>query len=120
MKLRFLAPLCSFAVLLFSSSAHAQFTVEQVMSYPFPSHLTASATGERVAWAVNFKGIRNVWIADGPTFAAKQVTHYAADDGGEIDSVRLTPDGKTVLYSRGSETNQQGEVADPTSNINRP
>ncbi|HZU23555.1 MAG TPA: prolyl oligopeptidase family serine peptidase [Terriglobales bacterium] len=101
-------------------AAHAQFTIEQVMTYPFPSNLTASATGERVAWAVNFKGIRNVWIADGPSFRAQQVTHYAADDGGEIDSVRLTPDGKTVLYSRGSETNQQGEVADPTSNINRP
>ena len=90
------------------------------MTYPFPSSLTASATGERVAWAVNFKGVRNVWIADGPTFAARQVTNYSADDGGEIDSVRLTPDGKTVLYSRGTETNQQGEVADPTSNINRP
>lgn len=90
------------------------------MTSPFPTSLTAAATGERLAWAVNFKGARNVWIADGPTFAARQVTHYTSDDGGEIDSVRLTPDGKTVLYSRGTETNQQGEVADPTSNINRP
>ncbi|MGH7049005.1 MAG: S9 family peptidase, partial [Stellaceae bacterium] len=37
-----------------------------------------------------------------------------------IASLRLTPDGRTVVYARGSETNAQGEVADPTSNVQQP
>ena len=99
---------------------NSSFTLEQVMSSPFPTELTASSTGERIAWTFSFRGVRNVWVADGPSFSAKQVTHYTDDDGMQIASVRLTPDGKTVLYARGSEQNREGEVADPTSNINEP
>src|ERR671924_2225842 len=102
----------------FTVAQNATFTLEQVMSTPFPTGLTAASTGERIAWTSAFRGVRNVWVADGPSFAAKQVTHYTDDDGMQIASVRLTPDGKTVLYARGSEQNREGEVADPTSNIN--
>jgi dipeptidyl aminopeptidase/acylaminoacyl peptidase len=109
------------ALLAFAQSGRgAGFTLEQVMSAPFPSDLTAQPKGKRIAWAVSAKGVRNVWIADAPPFAARQVTHYTDDDGGQIASVRLTPDGRTVIYVRGSETNSQGEVADPTSNVQQP
>ena len=36
----------------------------------------------------------------------RQVTHYKGDDGQAIASVRLTPDGKTIVYARGSEIEQ--------------
>ncbi len=98
----------------------AGFTLEQVMSGAFPSNLVASAQGHRIAWAVSQRGLRNVYVADAPTFSARQVTHYDKDDGYPIASVRLTPDGKTVLYTRGSETNRENEVADPTSNVTKP
>src|SRR3974377_2465337 len=73
--------------------AQAPFTLEQVMSSPFPNGLTAAAHGSRVAWVFNAKGVRNVWVADGPDFArtARQVTHYTFDDGQPISSLRLTP-----------------------------
>src|ERR1041384_6942131 len=96
------------AVLLFAVLAWPQsFTVEQVLSSPFPSELTAAKQGARIAWVFDAKGERNVWVADGPDFArtARQVTHYAGDDGQPIASLRLTPDGKSVLYARGSELN---------------
>jgi dipeptidyl aminopeptidase/acylaminoacyl peptidase len=96
------------------------FTMQQALSYPYPYGLTAAAHGERVAWVFNKRGERNVWIATGPDFAAHAVTHYQGDDGMPIASLRLTPDGQTVIYARGSETNSQGEVADPTSNVTRP
>src|SRR5437764_2300320 len=118
-----LIPFAAVLLLLVSPVALAQnatFTLEQVMSSPFPTDLTAASTGERIAWTSAFRGARNVWVADGPSFAAKQVTHHTEDDGMQIASVRLTPDGKTVLYARGSEQNREGEVADPTSNINQP
>ena len=96
------------------------FTVEQVMSSPFPDNLTAAARVPRVAWVFDARGVRNVWIADAPGFAARPVTHYSADDGMALASLRLTPDGRTVVYSRGSELNSVGDVADPTSSVTRP
>ncbi len=124
--------IAAFAVLLFAAcaamlsapnialAAPGGFTLEQVMGSPFPDELVAAQHGERVAWVFDLRGVRNVWIADGPDFQARQVTHYSEDDGRPIASLRLTPDGKTILYARGSETNSQGEVADPTSNVQKP
>ncbi|HEX3744249.1 MAG TPA: prolyl oligopeptidase family serine peptidase [Bryobacteraceae bacterium] len=105
--------LCGAAI----ASAQSSFTLEQVMSSPFPYGLVAAAHANRVAWVFDARGVRNVWVADGPDFArtARQVTHYSADDGQPIASVRLTPDGKTALYVLGSELNGQQESANPAS-----
>src|SRR5579863_6137242 len=106
-------------VLLASTTVFAQslFTLEQVLSSPFPSELVAATHGSRVAWVFNAKGVRNVWVADGPDFvhSARPVTHYSADDGQPIASLRLTPDGKTVVYAIGSELNDAQESANPES-----
>ncbi|MGH9731322.1 MAG: TolB family protein [Candidatus Acidiferrales bacterium] len=96
------------------------FTIEQALNYPYPYGLTAAEQGHRIAWVFNLRGARNVWAADGPDFAARQVTHYTGDDGMPIASLRLTPNGNTVVYARGSETNDQGEVADPDANVIQP
>ena len=109
--------LCGMALLL---PAAAQFTLPQALSYSFPSELVAAPHGERVAWVFNREGVRNLWVADGPEFAARQITHYSADDGQEIDSLRITPDSKTLVYSRGSELNAAQASANPTSNVKAP
>jgi dipeptidyl aminopeptidase/acylaminoacyl peptidase len=96
------------------------FTLEQVMSAPFPTGLTAAAKANRMAWVFNSKGERNVWIADAPEFPARQITHYQGDDGQDIFSLRLTPDGKTIVYARGSELNREGNVANPASDLKEP
>ena len=101
-------------------TAGAGFTLQQAMSFAFPDNLVAAAHGERVAWVFNIKGVRNIWIADGPQFVARQITHYSEDDGRPIASLRITPDGQTLVYARGSETNHAGEVADPTSDVQTP
>ena len=97
--------------------AQSPFTLEQVLSSPFPSELVAAMHGSRVAWVFDAKGVRNVWVADGPDFVrtARPMTHYSADDGQPIASLRLTPDGKTVLYALGSELNEAQESANPDS-----
>ena len=82
------------------------FTIEQVLSAPFPYGLTSAAHAPRVAWVFDNKGERNIWVADAPDFVPRQVTHYKGDDGQAIASVRLTPDGKTIVYARGSEIEQ--------------
>ncbi len=98
--------------------AHAaSFTLEQILSSPFPSGLVAASHAPRIAWVFDAKGARNVWIADGPSFAARQVTHYSGDTGEPIASLRLTPDGRTIVYVRGTETNDAGRVAAPTNDL---
>src|SRR5690348_5302888 len=109
---------CALAVCMLGIAAQAaNFTLEQVLSSPFPTSLTAAAHAPRVAWVFDKQGARNVWVADGPNFAARQVTHYSGDDGQPIASVRLTSDGRTVVFVRGTEANEQGRVADPTSGL---
>jgi len=100
-------------VLLPAACLAEGFTVEQVLSAPFPSGLTSAAHAPRVAWVFDNKGERNIWVAGSPEFVPRQVTHYKSDDGQPIVSVRLTPDGKTVVYARGSEVNKAGTSANP-------
>ncbi len=95
----------------------ATFTLEQVLSSPFPSNLVAAQHAARIAWVFDSKGARNVWVADGPDFKARQVTHFTGDDGIPIASLRITPDGRTVVFVRGSETNDAGRVAAPTNDL---
>jgi dipeptidyl aminopeptidase/acylaminoacyl peptidase len=95
----------------------ANFTLEQVMSSPFPSNLTAAAKSGRIAWVFNAKGASNVWVADAPDFAARQVTHFNDDDGQPLASLRITADGRTVVFARGSEASEAGRIADPTSSV---
>jgi dipeptidyl aminopeptidase/acylaminoacyl peptidase len=99
------------------ANAHS-FSLEQVLSSPFPTNLVAAEQSNpgRIAWVFASKGERNVWIADAPDFQARQVTHYTGDDGMPIAALKLTPDGHTVVYARGTEANSAGEIADPTSN----
>jgi dipeptidyl aminopeptidase/acylaminoacyl peptidase len=120
--LRLLLPL-PLLVLLLAASAIAQkpgFTLEQVMSSPFPTALTSAARANRIAWVFDSRGERNVWVADAPDFAARRVTHYEGDDGQDIFAVKLTPDGKTAVFARGSEVSSEGHVANPESNPREP
>ena len=97
-------------------SVNAQnFTLEQVMSSPFPSELTVSKRGDKIAWAFDAEGKRNIWIAEGPAFAARQLTHYNNDDGQELTDLLFSPNGNTIAYVRGGDANQAGEVPNPTS-----
>jgi dipeptidyl aminopeptidase/acylaminoacyl peptidase len=104
-------------LLLADLATAANFTLEQVMASPFPSNLVAASHGSRVAWAFSAKGVRNVWVADGPAFAARQVTHYGGDEGLPIASLRITADGRTLVYVLGSEANESGRVADPSNGV---
>jgi dipeptidyl aminopeptidase/acylaminoacyl peptidase len=101
---------------LFVPSALAQsFSLEQVMSSPFPSELTISKRGDNIAWAFDAEGKRNIWLAEAPTFAARQLTHYNNDDGQELTDLAFAPNGGAIVYVRGGEKNQAGEEPNPTS-----
>jgi len=79
------------------------FTLDRVLDYPFPDNLVAAPRGATIAWTFNERGARNIYVADGPDFQARRVTAYAGDEGQELTSLSLTPDGKTIVYVRGGD-----------------
>ncbi len=91
------------ALLLGSASAQAGFTLPQALAYPFVSDLTATAAGDRIAWLRIVGGVRNIWVADAPGFAPRQVTQFKDDDGQELTQLRFAPDGKTLVFVRGGD-----------------
>src|SRR5512143_3621579 len=107
------------ALSLSTAAQDKQFTLEPVLSSPFPTNLVAAPQAGRIAWIFTQKGERNIWVADAPNFEARQVTHYTGDDGMPLAALKLTPDGKTAVYARGTESNAAGETADPTSGVEK-
>src|ERR1700722_16055259 len=81
----------------------ATFTLEQVLSAPFPSELIAAPGGGKVAWVLNERGARNVWVASAPDYKGVRVTSYKDDDGQDIGQLHWTRDGKSVIYTRGGD-----------------
>ncbi|MGD9902450.1 MAG: DPP IV N-terminal domain-containing protein, partial [Vicinamibacterales bacterium] len=93
----------------------APLSVDEVLSAPFPSELVAAPSGARVAWVFDDRGVRNVWIAEGPGFAGRRLTTYQHDDGQDITGLAFAPDGGTIVYVRGGGPNRAGEIPNPTS-----
>jgi dipeptidyl aminopeptidase/acylaminoacyl peptidase len=98
------------------TGAHKSVTLEELMSAPFPDNLTAAKTANRVAWTFNQEGKRNIWVAEGPSFAARRLTSYLEDDGQPLSELSFSDDGKTIVYVRGEGKNAAGQFPNPTSN----
>src|ERR1700682_3392842 len=81
----------------------ATFTLEQVLSAPFPSEMVAAPSGSKVAWLLDERGARNIWIASAPAFKSTRLTSYKEDDGQDIGQMSWTPDGRAVVYVRGGD-----------------
>ena len=79
------------------------FTLEQVKGYPFPGDLAAAATGSRIAWTLNERGVRNVYVAEAPGWKARRLTSYDKDEAQELSSLQLSADGRYVVYVRGGD-----------------
>ena len=96
-----------------ATPASGGFSIEDVLSAPFPSDLVSSTAGG-VAWVFDASGVRNVWVAEPPTWKAQAVTAYREDDGQEIGDVSFSPDGRTLVYTRGGDANRAGEIPNPS------
>src|SRR5712691_2625643 len=116
-KRNLLQVIISFAALLtVAVIVSAQtITLEQLMSSPFPSELIASKRGDKVAWVFYSQGKRNIFVAEAPALAARQLTHHDLEDGQDVTQIVFSPNGNTIAYVRGGNKNQNGEVANPTS-----
>ena len=118
MKIRYgILFLLFLAIGIRASAQTSGTTIAQILSAPFASDLTAAPTGERIAWLFNIEGKRNVWVAEGPSFKARQLTRYDKDEGQEITNLSFTSDGKWLVFVRGGDPNQAGEIPNPTNSL---
>ena len=113
--LPFLALLLLFGLHPGPGSAQESFSLEEILSAPFPSKLVSHPGTGRLAWVFNQEGARNVWTARAPDFEPRQVTDFREDDGEGISGLILIPDGSGILFSRGGGPNARGEFPNPRS-----
>lgn len=88
-------------------------TIEALLATPFPIEIAAAPRGAAVAWVLNERGARNVWIASPPGYTGRRLTSYTDDDGQEISSLTWEPDGTSLVYVRGGARNRAGESPNP-------
>jgi len=92
-----------------------RFTLEQILSAPFPTDLTAAPKGGAVAWVLDQNGARNIWIAEAPDYRGRRITNYKEDDGQEIAQIAWTPDGRSIVYVRGGDFETHGDNPNPAA-----
>ncbi len=80
-----------------------KFSIQSVTEYPFPSELTSGPTGSSIAVAINEKGLRNIYVAEAPSFILKKITDYTTDDAQEITSINIEPNNKWIVFVRGGD-----------------
>jgi dipeptidyl aminopeptidase/acylaminoacyl peptidase len=107
---RAVVPVLVVAVLCATSPLRAQrghedavepYTIQEVLSAPFPSELVAAPNGRAVAWIGNEEGRRNLWLAEAPAWRARRLTRWLADDGQSLASLTWTGDSRALLVVRG-------------------
>jgi len=111
------------AVVAFTSSslvAQHQPTVTQYLKPGMPVELVSAAKVDRIAWTTYEEGKRNVFTAVGPAFHPVRVTAFLQDDGVDLTQLRISDDGSTVVFVRGTGPNSDGWNANPSSNPDGP
>ena len=111
-------PFALLIVLIFlpRTPAQSSFTLEQVMSAPFPDNLAASKTGGRLALTLDQQGRRNIWVAEAPEFNVRKLTKYDSDEGQPLSDLHFSSDGNMLVFVRGEGKNTAGQSPNPTSN----
>jgi dipeptidyl aminopeptidase/acylaminoacyl peptidase len=97
------------------SAPAPRFTLEQIMSAPFPTDLTAAPQGGAVAWVLDQNGARNIWVAEAPDYKGRRLSDYHADDGQEIAQMAWTPDGRSIVFVRGGDFETFSDNPNPAS-----
>jgi dipeptidyl-peptidase 4 len=109
------------STVMFANGIHAQTgastagSVAPFISPGFPSDLVAAKKADRIAWIVYERGLRNVYAASAPDFKPVRLTKFLADDGVILSDLEISDDGAVVTFTRGSESNREGWIANPSS-----
>jgi dipeptidyl aminopeptidase/acylaminoacyl peptidase len=113
--MRHLRPLVLLA-LAAASSLIAQtskpFTLQQALSAPYATDLTAAPVGNLFAWVEDAEGRHNLYVG-GKEVAARQLTRNTEDDAQDISQLAWSPDAKYIAYTFGAPNGADGKPANP-------
>ncbi|MBM3297257.1 MAG: hypothetical protein FJY83_06620, partial [Candidatus Aminicenantes bacterium] len=111
-----LVPLMLFVAFHHAAAASGgKYTLEQVLSTPYPMNLVSARNADRLAWVFNAEGAMNVWTAAGPEFLPVNLTNFVRDEVFEIPGLALTDDGRLTVYVRNGNPDSRGWVTNPAS-----
>jgi dipeptidyl-peptidase 4 len=99
-----------------AASASAAPTIEAFLAPGYPTEIVSAKRADRIAWTAYEHGQRNVYTAAAPAFTPVRLTSFLKDDGVELSDIRISDDGATVVFVRGTQPNREGWVANPTAN----
>jgi dipeptidyl aminopeptidase/acylaminoacyl peptidase len=94
------------------------FTLQQVLSAPYASSLTAAPKGNLFAWVEDAEGRHNLWIS-GPGQPPRELTHNTQDDAQDITQLAWSPDASAIAYAYGASSGANGRPANP-AHLQRP
>jgi dipeptidyl aminopeptidase/acylaminoacyl peptidase len=97
--------------LLLISIVASGATIEQYLGAPFASEMLAAPGGGKVVWLLNERGARNLWAAAAPDYKGRRLTNYKEDDGQDVGMIEWTADGRSIVYVRGGNLEQIGQVS---------
>ena len=88
----------------FGYSLFAQsYALSDLMATPYLSGLTAASKQSTILFTANQQGKRNLFMIAGPGQPARQLTQFNEDDGLELTSVGISPDGEWAVFVRGGD-----------------
>ena len=99
------------------------FTLQQVLSAPYATELTASPRGNLFAWVEDVEGRHNLWVSgslpSSSSQSARQLTHNTQDDAQDISQLAWAPDASAIAYVYGAPSGANGRPANP-AHLQRP
>ena len=110
-----LTPLASVAP---AAAPPSRPTLAQYLKPGMPVELVSAQAADRIAWTAYEEGKRNVFTAVGPAYTPVRVTAFLKDDGIDLTDLRISADGSTVAFVRGTNPNSQGWVANVATDPN--
>ena len=88
------------------AKASLRTDLTDITEIPYLSSLVGAPSGDRIAWVVNQRGRRNVWLASAPEYTPRAVTSFDLDDGQVISSLTFSADGSRLAFVRGGPENK--------------
>jgi dipeptidyl aminopeptidase/acylaminoacyl peptidase len=93
---------------------------QRFLSPASPLEVVAATKIDRLAWVAFEEGRRNAYTAIAPAFTPVRLTNFMKDDGVDLSGIRISSDGSTVVFVRGTAPNRDGWVANPSANPDGP